>query len=63
MCIPFFSLYVHVQFPDCDDEDAISVSCLDLYYTVKFKKKKVHDDKDDEITPHLLQNLEGNAAS
>ena len=48
----------YVQFPDCDDEDAISVSCLDLYYTVRFKKKKVH--RDDEITPHLLQNIEGN---
>ena len=49
-----------LQFPDCDDEDAISVSCLDIYYTVKFKKTKVLDDKDDKIAPLLLDNLDDN---
>ena len=49
-----------LQFPDCDDEDAISVSCLDIYYTVKFKKTKVLDDKDNKITPLLLDNPEDN---
>ena len=37
MCLIIMTL----QFPDCDDEDAVSVSCLDIYYTVKFKKTKV----------------------
>ena len=49
MCLIIMTL----QFPDCDDEDAISVSCLDIYYTVKFKKTKVLDDKDDKIAPLL----------
>ena len=53
MCLIIMTL----QFPDCDDEDAISVSCLDIYYTVKLKKTKVLDDKDD---PLLLDNLEDN---
>ena len=56
MCLIIMTL----QFPDCDDEDAISVSCLDIYYTVKFKKTKVLDDKDDKIAPLLLDNLEDN---
>ena len=53
-------IIITLQFPDCDDEDAISVSCLDIYYTVKFKKTKVLDDKDDKFAPLLLDNLEDN---
>lgn len=49
-----------MQFPQCDDENAISVSCLDLYYSVTLYKenKALKDEKDDKTAPLVLHNLE-----
>ncbi len=41
-----------LQFPDCDDDNAISVSCLDLCYSVKARVLK--DEKKDETAPVVL---------
>ena len=32
---------IFLQFPNCIDENAISVACLDLYYNVTSTKKEV----------------------
>lgn len=54
MFTPFYSL----QFPDCDDDNAISVSCLDLCYSIKTGVLK--DEEKDETAPVvLLDILEG----
>ena len=45
-----------MQFPYCDDESAVSVSCLDLSYSVNFKALK--DAKEDRTVPVVLHNLE-----
>ena len=36
MCIMVCCILLF-QFPDCMDEDAISVACLDLHYSVTFR--------------------------
>ena len=45
-----------MQFPYCDDESAMSVSCLDLCYSVTFEK--LMDERDDKIAPYVLKELE-----
>ena len=44
--------YPKLQFPDCDDNNAISVSCLDLCYCVKARALK--DEKKDVTAPVVL---------
>lgn len=46
------------QFPDCDEENAISVSCLDIFYsvTVLMGTKSV-DERNDKTSLVVLQNL------
>ena len=46
------TLFYPLQFPDCDDDNAISVSCLDLCYSVKARALK--DEKKDETAPVVL---------
>ena len=48
----------HTQFPYCVDEDAISVSCLDVNYSVSFRAKKaVKDEKKDQTAPVVLNDI------
>lgn len=47
-----------IQFPFCDEKSAVSVSCLDLCYSVKFKDTKaLKDERKDQTAPVILQNL------
>ena len=45
------------QFPECLPENSVSVSCLDLCYSVTVKAKKVKDEKKDQTTAIVLGNL------
>ena len=45
------------QFPECLHENTVSVSCLDLSYSVTVKARKVKDEKKDETTAIVLGNL------
>ena len=50
--------HTHTQFPYCEDEDAISVSCLDVHYSVSFRTKKaVKDEKKDQTAPVVLNDI------
>ncbi len=44
----------------CEDDDAIAVACLDLNYTISFKKssKKVKDERSDKTEAVVLSALE-----
>ena len=55
-----YHIAIKLQFPHCDDESAISVSCLDLYYSVTLYKesKDLKDEKNDKTAPLVLHNLE-----
>ena len=48
------------QFPQCEDGNAVSVSCLDLHYSVTgfIESKALKDEKRDKTAPLVLQNLE-----
>ena len=55
--------YVHIfimQCPHCDNDNAISLSCLDLYYSVTLytEKKDLKDEKKDKTSPFVLHNLD-----
>ena len=45
------------QFPVCEPDNYISVSCLNLSYSVTVKAKKIKDEKKDETTPIVLGDL------
>ena len=49
-----------MQCPTCDDDNAISLSCLDLSYSVTLYKerKDLKDEKIDKTAPFVLHNLE-----
>ena len=48
-------LNYYIQFPICEDDCAISVSCLDLYYAVRYKAKKADkNERDDKSDPIVL---------
>lgn len=48
-----------MQFPYCDEKSAISVSCLDLCYAVKFKDNKaLKDERKDKTAPVVLRDLD-----
>lgn len=48
-----------MQFPYCDEKSAISVSCLDLCYAVKFKDNKaLKDERKDKTAPVVLHDLD-----
>ena len=47
----------HLQFPDCADEHGVSVSCLDLHYSVTVRTTKVKDEKKDDTAPVVLRRL------
>ena len=52
------TLSLDAQFPHCEDGKKISVSCLDLCYTVKWKRRKeFKDEKKDETSPVILHGL------
>lgn len=47
-----------LNFPLCDENDAVSVSCLDLCYSVKFgSKKMLNDERKDETAPIVLTDI------
>ena len=49
----------NIQFPYCDDESAISVSCLNLSYFINFKENKaLKDERNDTTVPIVLCKLE-----
>ena len=39
------ALFSVEQFPECTDESGVSISCLDLCYSVTIRTKKVKDEK------------------
>ena len=45
------------QFPECDDKKAISVSCLDLTYSISFRSHQVKDEKKDLTVAVVLNDL------
>ncbi|KAL5474832.1 hypothetical protein EMCRGX_G026851 [Ephydatia muelleri] len=47
----------NLQFPDCADEHGVSVSCLDLHYSVTVRTTKVKDEKKDDTAPVVLRRL------
>ena len=49
-----------MQCPTCNNDNAISLSCLDLSYSVTLYKerKDLKDEKSDKTAPFLLHNLE-----
>ena len=49
-----------MQCPTCDNDNAISLSCLDLSYSVTLYKerKDLKDEKKDKTAPFVLHNLE-----
>ena len=46
------------QFPLCADEAGVSVSCLDLHYSVTVRTTQVKDEKKDDSLPLVLKRLE-----
>lgn len=59
MNIHFVNAIQHTQqFPHCETDKKISVSCLDLCYYVKWKRRKeFKDEKKDETSPVILHDL------
>ncbi len=54
----YADIFFVLQFPVCEDDEAIAVSCLNLYYSVKFKAKKaLKDEKKDQTAPIVLSNI------
>ena len=54
---------MYIQLPYCD-ETAVSVSCLDLCYAIKFKDNKaLKDERKDKTAPVVLQNLDEDDSS
>ena len=51
------------QFPECADENGVSVSCLDLHYSVTVRTTKVKDERKDETVPLILKKLESHDES
>lgn len=48
----------HVYFPDCYEDEAVAVSCLDLHYSVKFDSRKaVKDERKDDTAPVILTDI------
>ena len=47
-----------LQFPDCADENGVSVSCLDLHYSVTVRTTQVKDEKKDDTAPVVLRRLQ-----
>ena len=49
-----------MQCPTCDNDSAISLSCLDLsYFVTLYKERKdFKDEKNDKTAPFILHNLE-----
>lgn len=45
---------MHAQFPLCDDEKKMSVSCLNLHYSIKTKKSRSAIAKKDEVVDPLV---------
>ena len=43
------------QFPECTDEKCVSVSCLDLHYSVTVRTTKVKDERKDETVLLVLK--------
>ena len=49
-----------MQFPPCDDENKMSVSCLNLHYSIKTKKTRSTTVRKDELTdPFVLVEFGG----
>ena len=47
-----------LQFPDCEDNQAIAVSCLDLSYRITFEtNKKLKDERTDHTQAVVLNDL------
>lgn len=43
-----------LQFPECSIEEAVSVACVDLRYSIDFHPKKVKNEKEDKTTISLV---------
>ncbi len=54
---PSVASLLHAQFPECDDKKAISVSCLDLTYSISFRSHQVKDEKKDLTVAVVLNDL------
>ena len=52
-------MLVFLQFPNCTDEEAISVACLDLHYYVTVHENMQHTKKDETHMPVALSDLQG----
>ena len=56
--ISSFSPTSFLQFPQCDDNEAISVACLDLHYHVTVDKRmELKDEKKDTRSPLTIRGL------
>lgn len=56
--ISSFSPTPFLQFPQCDDNEAISVACLDLHYHVTVDKRmELKDEKKDTRSPLTIRGL------
>lgn len=47
-----------LEFPECANENGVSVSCLDLQYSVTVRTAHVKDEKKDDIAPIALKRLQ-----
>ena len=45
------------QFPECTEENGVSVSCLGLHYSVTMRTQRVKDEKKDNTVPVVLKRL------
>ena len=51
-------MFLFPQFPFCNDDQAISVACLDLHYSVTTRVgKQLKDEKKDNFAPIVLSDL------
>ena len=53
-----FCIHPIMQCPTCGNDNAISLSCLDLSYSVTLYKKDLKDEKNDKTAPFVLHNLD-----
>ena len=53
----FSSSLLLLQFPECKEDELVSVACLNLTYSVTIRLKKVKDEKQDNLTPVVLRNI------
>ncbi len=57
MLFPSLPPSLSPQFPECDDKKAISVSCLDMTYSISFRSHQVKDEKKDLTVAVVLNDL------